>query len=434
MQLSLRAAPKCDSARTEAMPAGTLCRVRELGAALLVVFGGGAVRAQAQDGGALDGGVPAPDGGAAPATPDAGLAPADAAPRPLSPATSVALPSGTRVDVECTVRAHRELEGSVYVVCGDGRLLWVDGEEGWVEEVAVRGRALDLFEHGGRVWVELVRHEAIALDPAMPGAIVSESEAHSRFSRNDPARSPTQPSARVVAAARPWGVAEPDDERPPGPGTRRSPEPRRLPGWQIGATMRPILSTDTGAGVVGELSLIHRFEAPAMVELEIDPIGVADEDETIGVFGASAYVGYDDARFMLALGLGGWYVEIVEFDRFARGLGLAIHQSIRIGQLEGTAAEATSTFVLVDGELFFGGIKGAIQLRVSPSMHLLFRGGGGIAGHAWGELAGRVQVGRGREEGRGVFVIPSIGAAVVSNGNNEVGGPSIGFGIEWRGN
>lgn len=375
-------------------------------------------------------------------------APQEASPTPVDEGTTVVLPSGRRVDVGCPVRDSRVDGESIFVVCRDGELLRVDAEAGWpIEPVELHGDAVALFEHGDRLWVEIVRREAIAIDArtsrAAGTAEGSEPPGEAPAPRAEPAaRAPGGEfsSAPRTGSAPAAAVRVFDDEpieRPgpprgtaPGEGSDRDPS-LRMRGWEIGAFMRPFLGED-GGGILLQLSATHWFRAPLYLQLELDPLGGGlGLDGDLGVFGASALFGYDHGLFQVGMGIGAWHVEVREFDRFASGIGTALHQTVRLGARDTLHVDAKNTFVLIDGELLYGGTDATLQIPVGEDKWLLFRGGAGIAGHVFGDLAMRLRLTK-DEDGGAIFVVPGIGGAGVIRENDGFAGPSVSFGVELR--
>jgi hypothetical protein len=142
--------------------------------------------------------------------------------------------------------------------------------------------------------------------------------------------------------------------------------------------------------------------------------------------------------------------EIPRFEKVRDGL--SISQVARLGSLDGINLSVDNFFVLYKGEFHWGGAIGAIQSPVSDRSWLLLRGGGGIAGYAFGEIGLRVLV-RGNGGPGSLFLTPSIGGAGLFGEKegectvyNPAGGPQtvpcaeevsyagpmVGFGMEWR--
>ena len=350
--------------------------------------------------------------------------------------TAIVLPNGQLLEVGCTIRVARRLEWTAYVVCDDGRLLFVDTREPYVEEVGMRGTAVGLFEHNGRLWVELVRHEALALDPHAPGEILPSTDpdpAEDRQAQTDPVPNPyafdraRYPSDRELSPEARERVRERERER------RERERPSRILGWEIAGHLRPFLS-EGGVGAWLELSASYAFEAPLFVRAEIDPLGgaIGNTDST-GVFGAAAVLGLDHEYFQLGLGAGTQYVAVFERERHAEGLGLALLQVARIGMRDDTHVDVESAFVWVDGEMVFGGLEARMQVPLDDTMWFVMSGGGNIGGQYYGEVGLRIWLTPDREGSRGAYLIPTLGGASIDrDGHDSVAGPSISIGFELR--
>jgi hypothetical protein len=110
-----------------------------------------------------------------------------------------------------------------------------------------------------------------------------------------------------------------------------------------------------------------------------------------------------------------------------------------------------NSFVVENEEFAYGGTSGQIQVSLDRLLNdtwLLLRGGGHLAGQAFGELGLRV-LARGNGGAGTLFVTPSIGGAGVWGSRESdcpqfqpeavqcfdrvsYAGPMVGFSVEWR--
>jgi hypothetical protein len=332
-------------------------------------------------------------------------------------------PEAKPVPIPCPFR-HAEQSGDrVWIICDDGTVHRVDLTSRSVVPVPVQGEAVGLFRGNGRVWVELLRREAMALGG--PGGAAARAPA-------PPTMTPDPP--RGVSPEAPPERKEPDEpteeERPWR--YRDLLAPRRSVGLELAVNGRVFLGE--GAGVYGDASLVYRAEAPIFLRLRLEPVGAGFSDDLDrNLFGAAAIIGYDHRLFSVGVGIGANDVRLDNFDTVADGFALALVQSVRLGARDGLSVHVTNDFVWIDSEVFYSGTFASLQFPLVPDAWLLFRGGGGLTGHAYGEVALRMRV-VDQGEGRGVYVIPGVGGAGITDdiAFNGFGGPSVSFGVEWR--
>jgi hypothetical protein len=247
--------------------------------------------------------------------------------------------------------------------------------------------------------------------------------------------------------------------------------PRMAEVWDFNFMLRPFLALGTvGVGMVSDAAVGYRFKEPIHVQLLLKPFGIGLAGDGNIVAEAANLVGsYDTSYFEIGLGLGwsavnnpieesalssdeaaGIGASVPRFEKVRDGLSIA--QMARLGSLDGMHLYVDNFFVLYKGEFQYGGTIGSIQTPIGERSWLLLRGGGGVAGYAFGEIGLRVLV-RGNGGPGALFLTPSLGGAALMgekegectvydyNGKTSTvacaqelsyGGPMVGFGMEWR--
>jgi hypothetical protein len=249
--------------------------------------------------------------------------------------------------------------------------------------------------------------------------------------------------------------------------------PRSAGYWEIIANFRPFLALGTlGFGTIADGSIGYRGKNGLHMMFLVEPFGFAlAEDGNVLSSALSLVAGYDTQIFEVGLGLGMAAInddidsptfEIASesdsvdnsrtptFERVRSGL--SIMQTIRLGALDGLHLNAHNMFIFHKSEFKFGGINIRAQLPLSNRSWLLARGGGGVSGYGYGEIALKVLV-KGNGDRGSLFLTPSLGGGGVfgeteknipanecysymENGKciKEVSyaGPMIGIGVEWR--
>jgi hypothetical protein len=219
--------------------------------------------------------------------------------------------------------------------------------------------------------------------------------------------------------------------------------PRASDFWEVSALIRPFMVIDDlGGGLLLDGALGYRFDSGLHLELVVQPLGLASADAGgVSTFTTFFMVNYDARSFEIGGGLGAQTVNEPEFYE-ATGSGTVLPQHLRIGALDGVHLDVLSTAVLFRRNFRFSGLRGAVQIPFGDGgWFMVFRGGGGLAGYVFGEVAIRsLTAGNG---GRGsTFVVASIGGAGVfkqgscdfdfCNASISYAGPTIGVGFEHR--
>jgi hypothetical protein len=232
--------------------------------------------------------------------------------------------------------------------------------------------------------------------------------------------------------------------------------------WSVAFDARPFLALGSlGGGALVDFRAVRRFESPVSLALRISPFGfIATNENSVVTFAANLLVSYDSRLFESGLGLGMSKVVDVESE-FHEGpptnYAASIAQYIRLGATDGIHVGLLTHFVLFDEQFQFGGaqVHGQVPLGVldTPAW-VIARGGGGVPGHAFGEVGLRILV-RGNGGPGSLFLTPTVGGGgiyenlytqcadpeSVSTSNASTGvcpqeigsaGPLIGFGMEWR--
>lgn len=239
--------------------------------------------------------------------------------------------------------------------------------------------------------------------------------------------------------------------------------PPRTPGiTEYTLTIRPFLPLDKlGVGGIFDASITHRFDAPVAVDVIVSPIGFAFTNKgNEAAFAGHAFLSYDAKVFQLGLGVG-----LARFEKddvpykIAAGqtppasheVGFSAAQYVRLGARDGFNLTAQTNFVVRGDAFDFGGLSAQLQLPTSAFIQdtwLIFRGGGGLPGHVFGEIGLRNLV-KGNGQAGSFFVTPTIGAANIFGSTYEpcgsfdepgsqcrrsdnYGGPMIGVTLEWR--
>ncbi len=225
--------------------------------------------------------------------------------------------------------------------------------------------------------------------------------------------------------------------------------PDRVTGvWELRAILRPMLNLGSfGGGLLGEVSAASRSKH-FHYGVQTAPFGIAGSDNA-GVATASAFIfgAFDSKVFSAGIGLGGQTVNKPEFGT-DKGSGMSLVQLLRIGAVDGLHLMSRTRAVVFRSRTEFSSLELQGQLSVARDSWLILRGGGGIEGYGYGEVAVRNLL-RGNGGAGSVFLELSVGGAsifqdyvesdspIVPAGsqprvNEEVAGPIAGIGAEWR--
>jgi hypothetical protein len=231
---------------------------------------------------------------------------------------------------------------------------------------------------------------------------------------------------------------------------------------EFSVMLRPYIGLERfAAGTVSYLDFNYRFEEPVRLRLIVDPLGFGFTDSGFLVSTAANLIASFDAE-LYEVGIGvGWMVinddpgsffeETTSDDNGELNSGLSLAQYARFGAEEGFNVTFYNSFVLFEKAFYYGGTTGTMQFPLGihgRPMWIFFRGGGGVAGYAFGEVGLRIlAVGNGGPDS--IFVSPTVGYAGMGGnieecqdygGDNEFcypsddyfTGPMVGLGAQWR--
>jgi hypothetical protein len=241
--------------------------------------------------------------------------------------------------------------------------------------------------------------------------------------------------------------------------------------WEISANLRPFLALGSfGFGVLADGAVGRRLDNNLHVQLRLDPVGLglADEGNVLAA-GANLIASYDTELFEVGLGAGWSAVNdnldgdafvtteedgaggiTTEVDRVRSGLSIA--QLVRLGAVDGINLTAYNTFIFYRDQFNYGGTTGQLQFPINDRTWILMRGGGGVAGYAFGEVGLRVLL-QGNGDRGSLYLTPTLGGGGVfgetdCNGDDtyeqyvdqdgecfeevSYAGPLVGLGVEWR--
>lgn len=174
----------------------------------------------------------------------------------------------------------------------------------------------------------------------------------------------------------------------------KSGPPRMNSLWELEITLRPFMVTDhLGGGLIGSVALGRRFEAPFHVQLMLDSVSIASAENAPTSSGGAALLNmsYDSQYFAIGLGAGAQTVNATDLA-LNPGSGLSIAQLLRLGARDGLHLMLRSAVVLFHSEFEFRGLWASLQIPVDRGCWLMFNGGGGDVGAAYGEAGLRVLV------------------------------------------
>lgn len=222
--------------------------------------------------------------------------------------------------------------------------------------------------------------------------------------------------------------------------------PRRSPFKVLaGFHLRPFLGLESGTasgttrsfGMLTDLYASYYFESvPMAVNVSVAPVGFtigAIEGHYPVTFAATATYATD--WFEIGLGAGGLVGNPgpCVLLRCEVNTGFTVNQVLRLGALDGFNLTWRSSIFSRPDRFVFGVGRGEIAVPFTSQLGLFGAGGGGENGWAFGELGLRTYVGGIGAKGT-VIVSASLGYAAIFDGpsHENVGGPSVAFGMEWR--
>ena len=303
-------------------------------------------------------------------------------------------------------------------------------------DVVVDLGSADGLSVGGRMelyrerWTRLDEGErALRIEPVAVGEISALSTRRARVRLGSGERAPVGTRARPTAAAL----------------THSTMAPPRVEGiWEIHGGLRPFLSLEyLAVGALADAAVVYRAAGPWAIHAAASPVAFVVGSQPVFNYNLMVTGAYDSRWFELGLGIGAASVRNSgdePADAFSFG------QYARLGTRDGVHVEVQNTFLLGRDRFRFGSTNGALQIPVSPAAALVFRGGGGVTGYAFGEAGLRIRV-RGNGDHGTLYLTPTVGGVNVVGGRRECampdsgycyasrvehGGPLVGIGVEYR--
>jgi hypothetical protein len=233
--------------------------------------------------------------------------------------------------------------------------------------------------------------------------------------------------------------------RAPLTGSRSAPE--RVTGvWEIRGILRPFLNLGAfGGGLLGEGGVGYRTRV-FHVGATLVPLGIAGADgaDTMATWGGYVYAAFDSSVFSAGLGLGGQAVNDTG-QRVDQGSGISLVQLLRLGAVDGLHLMSRTKAVVFHSLTEFSSLEMQGQIAVANDSWLILRGGGGVEGYGYGEVAVRALL-RGNGGKDSLFLEISVGGAGLHQSfcpeeptqpvggcpSGNVAGPLVGLGAEWR--
>jgi len=270
---------------------------------------------------------------------------------------------------------------------------------------------------------------ALRLEPLAVGEISALSTRRARVRLGSGERASVGARARSTAAAL----------------THSTMAPPRVEGiWEIHGGLRPFLSLEyLSVGGLADAAVVYRGPGPWAIHAAASPTTFAIGQKPVFNYNLMVTGAYDSRWFELGLGVGAASYRDNDdepADMFAFG------QYARLGTRDGVHVEVQNTFLLGRDRFLFGSTVGTLQIPVSPAAALVFRGGGGATGYAFGEAGLRIRV-RGNGDHGTLYLTPTVGGVNVVGGQGECdmtfggfcyasrvehGGPLVGLGVEYR--
>jgi hypothetical protein len=256
----------------------------------------------------------------------------------------------------------------------------------------------------------------------------------------------TQAALVAALTVAPCGAAQAaPTPAPPAPSSLFAPPtPRGL--TRVFGTARPFVSlVNTGGGLIADLTLEHRFEAPLRVSVAVAPLALAADADSLG------------AITHLRLGAA-WTSDYLELGLSAGGRaanfgpgGFSLASHLRLGALDGLRAELSLGYVLarraLTGEvgIGFSHVSALFEVPVRPGLHLFLDGALSFDVWLYGQVGLRHYLDG--QRGRGAWIVSgAFGFAWVmdrfrcrwaarapcADDAAWALGPTVGFGVERR--
>jgi hypothetical protein len=227
--------------------------------------------------------------------------------------------------------------------------------------------------------------------------------------------------------------------------------PRASGLWELMLRLRPFVALDgLGGGLLTQTSVAYRFESHFALAAEVHPFGFASGKgaDKLTLVPAAAFLsaGYDHHVFGVGLGLGFQTVHDTEFETES-GSGTLVTQRLRLGARDGLMLDLRNDVVLFHSQFDFSGFVGSGMIPVGSRAWLLFEGGGGSAGYAYGEIGLRSLL-RGNGQHGSLFLSVTLGGQGVFEFRTKTcvqgdfafpcedtqiyAGPMLGVGVEYR--
>jgi hypothetical protein len=226
--------------------------------------------------------------------------------------------------------------------------------------------------------------------------------------------------------------------------------PRKTPfSTRAAFRVRPFLGLETSSKPVGILADVYGSyyfdDLPLRIEAGVAPAGftVGGKDAHRPIVAAGT-VAYTTDYFEIGLGagalvgsrgpcVGSSIGEVSASAPCEDNTGFTINQVLRLGAIDGLSLYFQSSIFSRPEQFVMGVARGEIQLPLTSRLGLFGGGGGGENGWSFGDVGVRTYVGGTGTAGTKVFSA-SLGYAGIFDGpsGEEVGGPSVAFGIEWR--
>jgi hypothetical protein len=372
--------------------------------------------------------------------------------------------ASTVVDLGCTGRSTLRIGAKLLVACGTAGVVELDLSDPLSPRrdgtMPVDGDATGLFLHDGLAWVEVAHLDARPVRIGAPSPTLAPASA----APNPPRRPAPRRPAAIIGA----------EDLPPVDSTKEPPgivaPPRQGGLWELSLLTSAFVAFGSlGGGLLGSASVAYRFESPLVLRAQVAPFGVASPSSTttstrsgfnpqssttgggaVSVFAAHLLFGLDTQYIEASLGFGGATVN----ENVGSGTGggvpatgaASIIEAARIGARDGLALYLESSTIAVNQKFDLGYFVSTFQIPMATKTMLVFRGGGGHVGFAYGDVGVRVVV-RG-DGGKGTVALTAFagGALIQLNlcssnpdppftttcNSANLGGPSLGGGVEWK--